>query len=82
MENFETNDSNKNLTNETSSERSDAEGIKEKDVLKTDLSEEETPSDDVQDPVNGSAAGFNGAKSLVLSFLSLRSMSLSTVSNG
>ena len=55
MENFETNDSNKNLTNETSSERSDAEGIKEKDVLKTDLSEEETPSDDVQDPVNGSA---------------------------
>ena len=55
MENFETNDSNKNLTNETSSERSDVEGIKEQDVLKTDLSEEETPSDDVQDPVNGSA---------------------------
>jgi small subunit ribosomal protein S1 len=55
MENFETNDSNKNLTNETSSEQSNEEGIKEKDVLKTDLSEEETPSDDVQDPVNGSA---------------------------
>ena len=55
MENFETNDSNKNLTNETSSEQSNGEGIKEQDVLKTDLSEEETPSDDVQDPVNGSA---------------------------
>ncbi len=55
MENFETNDSNKNLTNETSSEQSNEEGIKEQDVLKTDLSEEETPSDDVQDPVNGSA---------------------------
>ncbi len=55
MENFETNDSNKNLTNETSSEQSDAEGIKEQDVLKTDSSEQETPSDDVQDPVNGSA---------------------------
>jgi len=52
MENFEANDSNKTLTNETSSEQSDAEVIKEQDVLKTDSSEEETPSDDIQDPVN------------------------------
>ena len=55
MENFETNDSNKVLTNETSSEQSDAEGMKEQDVLKTDSSEEKTPSDGIQDPVNGSA---------------------------
>ncbi|MDH4204018.1 MAG: 30S ribosomal protein S1 [Desulfobacteraceae bacterium] len=55
MENFEANDSNKILTNETSSEQSDAEGIKEQDVLKTDSSQEETPSGDIQDPVNGSA---------------------------
>jgi len=55
MENFETNDSNKILTNETSREQSDTEGIKEQNVLKTDSSEEKTPSDDVQDPVNGSA---------------------------
>jgi small subunit ribosomal protein S1 len=54
MENFEANDSNKTLTNETSSERSDAESIKEQDALKTDSSEEETPSDDIQDPLNGS----------------------------
>ncbi len=52
MENFEANNSNKNLTNETSGEQSDAEGTKEQDVLKTDSSEEETPSDDIQDPVN------------------------------
>jgi small subunit ribosomal protein S1 len=52
MENFEANDSNKTLTNETSSEQSDAEIIKEQDVLKTDSSEEETPSEDIQDPVN------------------------------
>jgi len=51
MENFETNESNKDLTNETSSEQSDAEGIKEQDVLKKDPSEEETPSDEIQDPV-------------------------------
>jgi small subunit ribosomal protein S1 len=51
MENFETNESNKDLTNETSSEQSDAEGIKEQDVLKQDPSEEETPSDEIQDPV-------------------------------
>ena len=54
MENFETNDSNKNLTNETSSEQSDVENRKEQDLLKTDSSEEETPSDDIQDPLNGS----------------------------
>jgi len=41
MENFETNDSNKILTNETSSETSDVEGIKEQDVLSTDSSEKE-----------------------------------------
>ncbi len=52
MENFEANNSNKNLTNETSGEQSGAEGTKEQDVLKTDSSEEETPSDDIQDPVN------------------------------
>ena len=46
MENFETNDSNKNLTNETSSEESDVEGIKEQDVLNTDSSEKEKPSED------------------------------------
>ncbi len=55
MENFETNDSNKILTNETSREQSDTEGIKEQNVLKTDSSEEKTPSDDTKDPVNGSA---------------------------
>jgi small subunit ribosomal protein S1 len=43
MENFETNDSNKNLTNETSSEQSDVENRQEQDLLKTDSSEEETP---------------------------------------
>lgn len=40
MENFETNNSNKVLTNETSSEPSNAEGIKEQEVLKTDSPEE------------------------------------------
>jgi small subunit ribosomal protein S1 len=50
MENFETNDSNKNLTNETSSEESDVEGIKEQDVLNTDSSEKENPSEDTQSP--------------------------------
>jgi len=55
MENFETNDSSEILASETSNEQSDAEGITEQDVLKTDSSEEETPSDDVQDPVNVSA---------------------------
>jgi len=52
MEKFETNNSNKNLTNETSGEQSGTEGTKEQDVLKTDSSEEETPSDDIQDPVS------------------------------
>ena len=55
MENFETNGSDKVLTNETSSEQSDAEGIKEQDGLKTDSSEEETPPDEIQDPVKVSA---------------------------
>lgn len=40
MENFETNNSNKILTNETSSEPSNAEGTKEQEVLKTDSPEE------------------------------------------
>ena len=55
MENFKANDSNKILTNETSSEQSDAESIKEQNVLKTDSSEKETPSDDIQDPVKVTA---------------------------
>lgn len=40
MENFKANDSNKILTNETSSEPSNAEGTKEQEVLKTDSPEE------------------------------------------
>ncbi len=55
MENFETNDSNKILTNETSGKQFEAESIKEQDILKTDSSEEETPSDENQGPVNDSA---------------------------
>ena len=55
MENFETNDSNKILTNETSSEESDVEGIKEQDVLNTDSSEEENPSEDTQSPDHAAA---------------------------
>ncbi len=54
MENFETNDSNKKLSDEMPDEGSDAEGMQEKDVLKTDLALEETPSDDVQDPIEAS----------------------------
>ena len=50
MENFETNDSNKILKNETASEESDVEGIKEQDVLNTDSSEKEKPSEDTQSP--------------------------------
>ena len=55
MENFETNDSNKILTNETSSEKSDVEGIKEQDVLNTDSSEKEKPSEDTQGSIRASA---------------------------
>jgi small subunit ribosomal protein S1 len=55
MENFETNDSNKILADETSTEKSDAEGIMEQDVLKTDSAEEKKPSDDTREPVKGSA---------------------------
>jgi small subunit ribosomal protein S1 len=55
MENFETNDSNKILADETSTEKSDAEGIMEQDVLKTDSAEEKKPSDDTKEPVKGSA---------------------------
>ena len=54
MENFETNDSNKILTNETSSEKSDVEGIKEQDVLNTDSSEKEKPSEDTQGSIHAS----------------------------
>jgi len=54
MENFETNNSNKVLTNETSSEPSEAEGIKEQEVLKTDSSEEETPSEEVAEIIGDS----------------------------
>jgi len=56
MENFETNDSNKPLTNETSVEQSDAESPMEQDVLKTDSPKEDTPSDAVKDLGNGSAS--------------------------
>jgi small subunit ribosomal protein S1 len=55
MENFETNDSNKILTNETSSEESDVEGIKEQDVSNTDSSEKEKPSEDTQRPNHAAA---------------------------
>jgi len=55
MENFQTNDSNKILTNKTSSEKSDVEGIKEQDVLNTDSSEKVKPSEDTQDPIHASA---------------------------
>jgi len=54
MENFETNNSNKILTNETSSEPSDAEGIKEQDELKTNSSKEETPSEEVAEIIGDS----------------------------
>jgi len=55
MENFETNDSNKILTDDTSSEKSDVEGIKAQDVLNTDSSEKEKPSEDTQGPIHASA---------------------------
>jgi len=53
MENFETNDSNKKRSDEMSGTRSDAEGMQEEAVLKTDSTIEETPSDNVQDSMNG-----------------------------
>lgn len=52
MENFETNDSNKKRSDEMSGTRSDAEGMQEEAVLKTDSTIEETPSDNVQDSMN------------------------------
>lgn len=52
MENFETNDSNKKRSDEMSGTRSDAEGMQEETVLKTDSTIEETPSDNVQDSMN------------------------------
>jgi small subunit ribosomal protein S1 len=56
MENFETNDSNKILADETSNEQADSEGIEGQDVLKSDSSEKETPSDDnIQKSDNGPA---------------------------
>jgi len=53
MENFETNDSNKKRSDEMSGTRSNAEGMQEEAVLKTDSTIEETPSDNVQDSMNG-----------------------------
>ncbi len=54
MENLGTNNSNKNLTEETSEDRTDAEGMQEQDGLKTRPSEEETPQADVQKSVENS----------------------------
>jgi len=54
MENLGTNNSNKNLTEETSEERTDAEGMQEQEGLKTEPSENETPQADVQEPIENS----------------------------
>jgi small subunit ribosomal protein S1 len=54
MENLGTNNSNKNLTEETSEERTDAEGMQEQAGLKTEPSENETPQADVQEPIENS----------------------------
>jgi small subunit ribosomal protein S1 len=54
MENLETNDLNKNLTEETSEERSDAESMQEQEAVKTEPSEEAAPPADAQEPVEDS----------------------------
>jgi len=54
MENFETNDSNKLLSDEVPGEQSDAEGMQEKVAVKTDSTMEERSSDEVQNPTDGS----------------------------
>jgi small subunit ribosomal protein S1 len=51
MENFGTNNSNKNLLDETSEDRTDAEVMKEQEGLKTEPSEKETSDADVQDSI-------------------------------
>jgi small subunit ribosomal protein S1 len=54
MENLGTNDSNKNLTEETSEVRSDAESMQEQEAVETESSEEAAPPADVQEPVEDS----------------------------
>lgn len=54
MENFETNNSNKNLTDETSCDRSDAEGMREQEGLKTEPSVKEPSRGDVQESIENS----------------------------
>jgi small subunit ribosomal protein S1 len=54
MENFETNNSNKNLTDETSGDRSDAEGMREQEGLKTEPSVKEPSRGDVQESIENS----------------------------
>jgi small subunit ribosomal protein S1 len=54
MENLETNDLNKNSTEETSEERSDAEGMKDQEAMETEASEKATPQADVQEPIEDS----------------------------
>ncbi len=54
MENLGTNDSNKNLTDETSGELSDAEGMQEQEGLNTEPLEKETSDADVQESIENS----------------------------
>ena len=54
MENLETNNLNKNSTEETSEERSDAEGMKDQEAMETEASEKATPQADVQEPIEDS----------------------------
>jgi small subunit ribosomal protein S1 len=54
MENFGTNDSNKDLMEETTEERSDAESTQEQEEMKTEPSEKATPPADVQEPIENS----------------------------
>jgi small subunit ribosomal protein S1 len=54
MENLGTNNSNKNLTEETSEERTDAEGMQEQQGVKTKPSEKETLQADAQEPIENS----------------------------
>jgi hypothetical protein len=51
MDNLGTNDSNKNLLDETSEDRTDAEVMKEQEGLKTEPSEIATSDADVQDSI-------------------------------
>ncbi len=54
MENLETNNLNKNSTEETSEERSDAESMQEQEAIETEASEKPTPQADVQEPIENS----------------------------